>query len=261
VTEALYATPPGGTMDQRVIIAGRSAAPTPSPTMINPDTFFASGLMISHQLQAGAFTSWNAATPFTNARFMGYTRLGNAATAFTSLACCVYETQETVWIEILTNLGVLVAKAGALFDPETTAAATAETDGRRYGVITAGGTLIANSLGAGGSGTFYVQSASAGNAHGYVWRPGVNTVDTVARNWTTTGAQTIGQMTDLAGQYPGQPLFIPASSGWVGRVREVFWSRAMLYHTRVESSPGVISAYGMGWSTTSATGDSLFLKY
>jgi hypothetical protein len=261
VTEALYCTPPGGTLDQRVIVAGRSAAPTPSPTMIAPDQFLASGLMLSHQLSAGAFTTWNGATPFTNARFMGYTRLGNAATTFTSLAACVYETQETVWIEVLTNTGVLFAGAGALYDPETTAAAAGETDGRRYGVTTTGGVLVSNFLGAGGTGTLWVQGTNAGNAHGYIWRPGVNVVDTVARNWTTTGAQTIAQMTDLAGQFPGQPLFIPATSGWVGRVREVFWSRAMLYHTRVESSPGVISAYGVGFSTTSATGDGLFLKY
>lgn len=264
VTEAIYATPPGGTMNQRVIIAGRSAAPTPSPTMIAPDSFLASGLLISHQLQAGAFTTWNGATPFTNSRFMGYTRvLGTAAvTGFTSLACCVYETQETIIVELLTNgTAVQVAFAGALYDPETTAPAAAETDGRRYGVVVCGGALVSNFLGTSGIGTMWVHATSAGQGHGYIWRPGVNTVDTVARQWTSTGTQTTAQMTDLAGQYPGIPLFIPASSGWAGRVREMFLSRSMLYHTRVESSPGVISAYGLGWSTTSATGDSLFLKY
>lgn len=264
VTEALYATPPGGTLDQRVILAGRSAAPTPSPTMIAPDTFASSlsALLISHQLSAGAFTTWNGATPFTNARFMGYTRATPAATGFTTLAACIYETQETIIVEVLTNgTGVQFALAGAIYDPETTAAAAGETDGRRYGVVVCGGALISNFLGSAGTGTMWVQGTNPSNAHGYIWRPGVTTVDTVARNWATTGSQTIAQMTDLAGQYPGQPMFIPASSGWAGRVREISWSRAMLYHTRVESSPGVISAYGMGWSTTSATGDGLFLKY
>jgi hypothetical protein len=264
VTEALYATPPGGTMDQRVIIAGRSAAPTPSPTMIAPDTFASSlsQLLISHQLQAGAFTSWNAATPFTNSRFMGYTRVIPNVTGFTTLACCVYETQETIIVELLVNgTAVHVAFAGALYDPETTAPAAAETDGRRYGVVVCGGQLVTNFLGSAGNGTIWVHGTGAGAGHTYIWRPGVNTVDTGARNWLTTGGQTTAQMTDLAGQYPGQPLFIPAANGWAGRVREMFWSRSMLYHTRVESSPGVISAYGLGWSTTSATGDSMFLKY
>jgi hypothetical protein len=264
VTEALYATPPGGTLDQRVILAGRSVAPVPVPTMIAPDTFASSlsALLISHQLSAGAFTSWNAATPFTNARFMGYTRVMAAATGFTTLAACIYETQETIIVEILTNgINVQFALAGAIYDPETTAAAAGETDGRRYGVVVCGGALISNFLGSAGNGTMWVHGTGASAAHTYIWRPGVNVVDTVARNWTTTGAQTIAQMTDLAGQFPGQPLFMPASSGWAGRVREISWSRAMLYHTRVESSPGVISAYGMGWSTTSATGDGLFLKY
>ena len=264
VTEALYATPANGTMNQRVILAGRATAPTPSPTMISPDSFAsaASQLLISHQLGAGAFTTWNGATPFTNARFMGYTRAMTTPTAFSSAAACIYETQETIIVEILTSgTGVQFALAGAIYDPETTAAAAAETDGRRYGVVVCGGALVANFLGSAANGTMWVHNGTTNNAHGYVWRPGVNVVDTVARNWTTTGAQTIAQMTDLAGQFPGQPLFIPAASGWAGRVREMFWSRSMLYHTRVESSPGVISAYGVGFSTTSATGDGLFLKY
>lgn len=262
VTEALYATPPGGTMNQRVILAGRSAAPTPSPTMIAPDTFLASSLLISHQLSAGAFTTWNGATPFTNGRFMGYTRATASAASFATLAACVYETQETIIVEILTNgTGVQFALAGAIYDPETTAAASAETDGRRYGVVVCGGALISNFFGTSGSGTMWVHGTGAGAAHGYVWRPGVSIVDTVVRQWTTTGAQTIAQMTDLAGQFPGQPLFMAASSGWAGRIREMFWSRPMLYHTRVESSPGVISAYGVGASVSSATGDALFLKY
>lgn len=261
-TEALYATPPGGSLAQRVIIAGRSAAPAPSPTMIAPDVFLASSLLISHQLSAGAFTTWNSATPFTNARFMGYTRATAAVTTFTTLACCVYETQETIIVEILTNgTGVQLALAGALYDPETTAAATAETDGRRYGVVVCGGALVSNFLGTGGTGTLWVHSTSAGNGHGYVWRPGVNTVDTVARQWTSTGAQTLANYTDLAGQSPGMPMYIPASNAWVGRIREMYLGRSMLYHSRVETTPGVIGAYGMGWSTTSATGDALFLRY
>lgn len=262
VTEALYATPANGTMAQRVILAGRSVAPAPSPTMIAPDTFLASSLLIGHQLSAGAFTTWNGATPFTNVRFMGYTRATAATGSFSTLAACVYETQETIIVEILTNgTGVQFALAGAIYDPETTAAAAGETDGRRYGVVVCGGALISNFFGTSGSGTMWVHGTGAGAAHGYVWRPGVSIVDTVSRQWTTTGAQTIAQMTDLAGQFPGQPLFMAASSGWAGRIREIFWSRPMLYHTRVESSPGVIAAYAMASSVSSATGDALFLKY
>ena len=263
VTEALYATPPSGSLDQRVILAGRSVAPAPSPTMIGPDTFLASGLLISHQLSAGAFTTWNGATPFTNARFMGYTRVmgATAATGFTSMSACVYETQETIIVEILTNTGVLVAFAGALYDPETTAAAAVETDGRRYGVVVTGGPLASNFLGTNTNGTLWAHSTSAGNAHGYVWKPGVNAIDTVARQWTSVGSQTIANYTDLAGQFPGQPMFMSAAAAWIGRVREMSLCRSMLYHNRVESSPGVIGAYGLAWSTTSATGDALFLKY
>ena len=262
VTEALYATPPGGTMNQRVVIAARSAAPAPSPLMLAPDSFTANGLMVGHQLGAGAFTTWNSATPFTTARWSGYTRVGAAVTSYTSIACCVYESQETVWVELLANgASVFCVPVGALYDPETVSAAACETDGRRYGLLTPGATALAsNFLGSLTAGAFWVHSTTAGNSHGYIWRPGVNTLDVVARYWTTTGTQTALVMTNLAGEYSGNPLYIPATTGWVGRVREVYWTRPLLYHQRVETG-GATTAYGIGWSTTSATGDALFLKY
>lgn len=263
VTEAIYATPPGGTINQRVIIAGRATAPTPSPTMVAPDTFLANGLLISHQLSAGAFTTWNAAAPFTNSRFMGYTRLGAAVTTYTSVACCVYESQETVWIEMLVNgTSVFIVPVGALYDPETVSAAACETDGRRYGMVTPGATaLVSNLLGAAATGALWVHSTTAGNGHGYIWRPGSTIVDTVSRQWTSTGAATAVLQTNLAGEFAGTPLFIPSTSGWVGRVRECYWGRPVLYHQRIDTTPGVIAAYGIGWNTTSATGDALLLKY
>jgi len=264
VTEALYATPPGGTMAQRVIIAGRSAAPTPSPVMLAPETFTANTLLVGHQLGAGTFTTWNAALPFTNSRFSGYTRLGTiVTTGATSIACCVYESQETIWIEHLySGTTVVLACAGALYDPETTASAAAETDGRRYGITTCGGGMVSNFLGSAGTGALWVHStAGGGNAHGYIWRPGSTTIDTVARQWVSTGAATATTLTDLAGQFAGQTMFMSASSSWAGRIRECSWGRPLLYHQRIESSPGVTTAYGIGWSTTSATGDALFLRY
>lgn len=263
VTEALYATPAGGTMDQRVVIACRAVAPTPSPTMISPDQFLASGLLVGLQLSAGAFTTYNSATPFTNPRWSGYTRLGNAVTTYTSIACCVYETQETVWIELLTNTtSVSVACLGALFDPETVSAAACETDGRRYGFTTSGAIALgSNFLGAAGTGTLWAQGANAGNTHGYIYRPGVTTIDTVARQWISTGAATAVLQTNLAGEFAGTPLFVPATSGWVGRWREVYWGRPVLYHQRIDTTPGVIAAYGLAHSQSAATGDALLLEY
>jgi hypothetical protein len=263
VTEAVWGKPANGTLDQRVIIAGRSVQPTPSPTMILPDQFTASGLHIGHQLSAGVFTTWNAGTPFTNPRFSGYTRLGNAATTYTSIACCVYETQETVWVEMLTNAtSVSVACIGGIFDPETVTAAACETDGRRYGFTTSGATALgSNFLSAAGSTTLWFQGVNAGNSHGYIWRPGVTTIDTVSRSWTSAGTATAVTQTNLAGEFAGTPLFMPSTSGWVGRLRETYWGRPVLYHQRIDPTPGVIAAYGIAHSTSSATGDALLLKY
>jgi hypothetical protein len=263
VTEALYATPPNGSLAQRVVIAGRSVAPVPSPTMIAPDTFLASGLLIGQQLSAGAFTTWNSSTPFTNARWSGYTRLGAAVTTYTSVSVCIYESQEVIWVEMLANgTSVFVAPVGAMYDPETVTAAACETDGRRYGFLTVGGTALAsNFLGSAVTGTLWVAGGTAGNAHGYIWRPGSTTVETVSRVWVSNGASTATIQTNLAGEFAGTPLFMSATSGWVGRVRECYWGRPVLYHQRIDTTPGVIAAYGIGWSTTTATGDALLLKY
>ena len=263
VTEAIWGKPPGGTMDQRVVIAGRAANPTPSPTMITPDSFNLSGVHVGHQLSAGTFTTWNAQYPFTNLRWSGYTRLGAAVTTYTSVSVCIYESQEVIWVEMLANgTSVFVAPVGAMYDPETVTAAACETDGRRYGFLTVGGTALAsNFLGSAVTGTLWVAGGNAANAHGYIWRPGSTTVETVSRVWLSNGASTANIQTNLAGEFAGTPLFMSATSGWVGRVRECYWGRPVLYHQRIDTTPGVIAAYGIGWSTSSATGDALLLKY
>lgn len=261
VTESLWAFPPGGTMSQRVVIAGRSAAPTPSPVILAPESFLASGLMIGHALEAGAFTTWNAASPFTTGRWSGYTRLGQAVTTMGSpIVVSVIETQET--ITLLLRVGgtaIMAAGAGAYVDPETTSAAACESDGRRYGLWTCGSTLSTTMLGTGTSGIMFVHTTSAGQmAHTYLWRPGVSVMDTARRPYLSA-VMTITEMTNLAGEIAGPPIHITASSGWGGRVREMTFVRGMLYQ-QVVSNAGTIAGLALAPSTTT-TGDCILMKY
>lgn len=259
VTEALVATPPGGSLAQRVIIAGRSAAPTPSPTMLAPEVFTASAIHMGLATNAGAFTSWNAASPFTSGYFSGYTRMGNAVTGFSSpIQLRVYETQEDITIEMLVGgTAIMIMGAGAIVDPAPNAA-NAESDGRRYGLWTCGNTMVSAMLGSAAVGTLFGHSSSIGNAHTYIKRPGVTTTETARRIWNSS-TPTAGEMTTLAGEFPGAPIDLVASSGWAGRLREKTWVRPMLFGQSITNA-GAIKGYALA-PLTAATGDTVLLEY
>lgn len=259
VTEAVYATPPGGSLAQRIIIAGRSAAPTPSPTMLSPDTFTASGLMMAHALNAGAFTTWNAASPFTSGYFSGYMRLGGATTGFTApVAVTIYESQEDITVQILVGgTAALFMGCGAIVDPAP-AAANAESDGRRYGLWSIGNTAVSGMLTNASSGTIFIHSAVNGNTHMYVKRPGLSTTETARRLWNSNTA-TVAEMTTLGSELPGATIDIAASSGWAGRLREKTWVRPMLFGQTITNG-GTIKGYGLAPLTT-ANGDTVLLEY
>lgn len=259
VTEAVYATPPGGSLAQRIIIAGRSVAPTPSPTMLSPDTFTASGLMMAHALNAGTFTTWNAASPFTSGYFSGYMRLGGATTSFTApVAVTIYESQEDITVQLLVGgTAALFMGGGAIVDPAP-AAANAESDGRRYGMYTCGLTAVSAMLAGGSTGTLFLHTASNGNTHTYLKRPGLSTTETARKLWLSNAA-TVAEMTTLGAELPGATIDLVASSGWAGRLREKTWVRPMLFG-QVITNGGTIKGYGLAPLTT-ANGDTVLLEY
>jgi len=262
-TEAIYATPPGGTLNQRVIIAGRSAAPTPSPVMISPEVFTGSAFIIGHALEAGAFTTWNAASPFTSGRWSGYTRLGNAVTGLAApLRLTVIESQETIVFQILVGAATAMwAGGGAYVDPETTSAAACETDGRRYGLWTVGSIASTGMMSTGLAGYIFTHTASQGPyTHTYLWRPGIATLETAARNWVVNAGATPSQYTNAAGEYADIPIWVTGSStGWAGRVRELNLTRSMLSDQKIVDGV-TMRGYALAPST-SAAGDTLLAKY
>jgi hypothetical protein len=259
VTEAVYASPPGGTMNQRVVLAGRSAAPTPSPVVLGPESFTPQGLLLGMALEAGAFTTWNAGSPFTSGYWSGYTRLGQAVnTMSTSVTMTIYESQETIVVQLVAGgTAVMYAGSGAWLDPETSAAAAAENDGRRYCFWTSGTTVSTSMLGS--SAQVFVHSTSAGQReHTYVKRPGGTTTDPARRCYNTAG-MSISEMTNLAGELALPPLWLSASSGWAGRLRECCFVRGMLLQQTVTFGGSII---GLALApTTNTTGDCLLLKY
>jgi hypothetical protein len=151
VTESIYVTPPSGS--QKIIIAGSSTTPSPSPTMASPDTYTTNVLMVNVIKDPGNFSSWNAANPFTSGTSFGYYKFlgarGNGLIGITSFTGNVYlyESKESIAVFLIAatagssstsySNGFL---AGALFDAESDNSTDVESDGRLYGIISSGHT-------------------------------------------------------------------------------------------------------------------------
>lgn len=140
-TVAAYGNPPTNALAFRYIIGGTVAAG--AYTFLTPDLATAGNLVVyGMQRGAGAYTTWTSATPFTNAGFSGYwqgTRVF-ATVAFNSVA--MWESQETCVIQYgQASTGVTSSIGfGALFDPLSTNASNAESDGRIYTMWGSGAT-------------------------------------------------------------------------------------------------------------------------
>lgn len=173
LTEAVYATPPTGTLNQRIIFAGRTASG--AGTMAAPDTSAAGVLQVSVNKNSGAFNDWTAANPFTSGQFFGYWRLV-ACAAVTVQKVNVYESAEAVIVACETATGTVYACIlGAYLDPGTSDVADAEVDGRTYGVCTQGTVAnVPNSFWT--TGAFLSYSATANSYHAGIFTPGAGTI-------------------------------------------------------------------------------------
>jgi hypothetical protein len=141
VTESLRCAPAVNTLNQQIILGGYAAAsvPSPLPTMASPDTSAADVVMISLNKNSGAFTTWNAALPFTSGQFFGFWRAWATSNGIGSVD--LYECTEGIWVVFRNSTGASTvhAFAGAGIDPESpNTTLDAESDGKLYGVWTTG---------------------------------------------------------------------------------------------------------------------------
>jgi hypothetical protein len=259
VTQAVYASPPNGTLGQCIIIAGATTTPTPSPTMVI-DTYLANRLHIGVNKNSGAFNAWNAALPFTSGQFSGYVQLGtNTPTA--PISFMIFETQETIQIGMTTGATgqMYGAGAGALIDPDTGDAVDGETDGRVYGMWTCGSSVLSQTmLNSNTVNTFMYHGSSATNAHFLTFTPGTATMVATLREIVIT-AQTATNRTTRTGRFPGTVMYAICGANWCGRIRELRLIRAATFGQRVDAA-GVNKGYVFASSTTTV-GDSVLMEY
>ena len=176
VTVAAYGIPPTNALGFNYIIGGTSGAS--AYTFLAPDTAtLANCIVYGMNRSSGAFTTWTSATPFTNAGFSGYWR---GTRAFASLAydsVSMWESQEGCVLQFANAAAGSTSSIGlgALFDPLSTAALNAESDGRLYTMWGSGSLLVTNGGWAqvtlGSDATAWAGSAGASACHAGTFIP------------------------------------------------------------------------------------------
>jgi hypothetical protein len=179
VTVAAYGIPPVNALGFNYIIGGTSGAS--AYTFLTPDSAtLANCIVYGMNRSSGAFTTWTSATPFTNAGFSGYWRGTRAFGTLAYDSVAMWESQEGCILQFgnaaagsTSTIGL-----GALFDPLSTAALNAESDGRLYTMWGSGSALVTNGgwaqIAVATDATAWAGSAGNGACHAGTFAPGTN---------------------------------------------------------------------------------------
>ncbi len=249
-------TPVTSTLGQKIVYAGGAAG---TPTMLSPDSYANTRINFGLCKNAGSYSSWADANPFTTGEFSGY----SGFLVGTSVAAIhAYESKDSVVILGETAAGALyMSLAGAIYDPESSNASNAESDGKLYGLVTSGYTntgVIAHS--SQGTATLFSHNASAGSAHFYVMNVGLSTTLNVARLFNMLTNPDNVALKNIANEFVRLPIHISrATNGqYVGRLREIFFFPNGTSITKFVVS-GVTNGFVIGTSTAS-TSNTILLK-
>lgn len=232
-TVAVYGQPPAGSPiasgNFRFIIAGSTAG---APTMTR-DTFIANGHLAAMAKNAGAYTTWTAASPFTVGQFSGFVR--GSGSAFTFLGWWAWECDEVLILALenqSSGAPVHFFVFGAEIEPASTDPAQAESNGRLYSFATGGnGEMQAAAQTTTNSTAMWRTHRTNANqpAH-YVFAPGSSgTLRTATSfyNYSDNGVSVLDNNTykDLYGRINVQPLVFADLAGTgrtLGRGRAMF---------------------------------------
>jgi hypothetical protein len=260
VPAAVVLTPPSSSLGQKIIYAGGGNSGT--PTMIGSDanTNTNSRIIAGMAKNAGSYSGWANANPFTTGSFSGYVGSYNATS---TSAIHVYESQDTIALIAELNTNQLQLNiGGAILDPESSNPLAAESDGKLYGMINSGyGSFmtIANST----AYTNYTPmwyAGTAGYAKSFVFTPNASSIVTLSRQNIGYSATNSTSFKNLAGEIVKQQIYMEKSGGgtFYGRVRELTTFPISLSQTKFTIST-VLNGYIIG-NSTSATSDCLLLK-
>lgn len=266
ITECVNVTPPTNALNSRIMIAGAPGyTPTPSPTMHAPETFSTSNLMVNIVKNAGAFTTWNSATPFTTGQVFGWGKWGPSNLVTGNIY--LWESKEAIAVLTSNTAGGAVFGfiAGAIVDPESDDTTTdAESDGRIYGVIRTGASLAmgTSSLLSGSSSGFMYSIGSNNNPFAGFFSPGSASVIQFGSAFNHAGSgPTPTSFKTRSGRFARVAITMRSSSpdNFIGRVREVYvYSDAQLPARQTDGAN--VIGYAFCGSSVSPV-DSLLLEH
>jgi len=263
---ACYAYPPTTTaINQSVIIAGVTGTSPPLPAFnwktIVADTRSQNLLYMGTSKNGGVYTTWNnGTTPFTGGDFTGF---GPCTASFSTTAyglLLMWECEEAISIQIVrrttTNTGGGIA--GAYIDPLSVNPLNAESDGRLYGVSTAGTAALGITgpiLTTTGTANPIYHGGAANNAHFVCFTPGAGTTLPLIRFGDYTGISV--NFTNTSGDLPQIPVQIATGNTYIGQFRQIFATRNSV--TGLTWRDGA-TAKGYLWSaTTGGANETLLL--
>ena len=263
VTEACYATPPTDTLGLRVILAGVAVAPVPVQTMASPDVAAAGTMHTNIIKNAGSFSSWNGASPFTSGQTFGYWRFWASSSGAGTVR--LYEGTEAVLVLISTGGGNIYAVIlGALLDsesPDTTL--DAESDGKLYGMITTGPTnVIGSSMNT--AAAFLDHSVTNSQNHAGIFTPGGSALLPMNRRAPANAALSTTSLKTRSGRYVRAPYDYRSTAAApndvsLGRLREITMFADGTTGTRLVSGATTIGYLVSG--STSADQDAVILAH
>lgn len=273
VTECLNVATPVNALNTRIMIGGATYTPSPSPTMHTGESYAASNLMVNLVKNAGTFTTWNSATPFTTGQVFGWGKWWSTANGAGNVY--LWEGREAIAVIATNSAGgnAFGFLAGAILDPESNDTTTdGESDGRLYGIVRTGpattisGTFWAdayNGQGNFGQNRFLMTATSQNNTYPYnaIFAPGsasllpMNMMMTFITSPSPTGLKTrSGQFARLALTWRGTGV-----DNILGRFREVYaYSDAQLPARQTDGAN--IIGYAFCGSSVSQV-DSLLLEH
>ena len=237
--EAIYGTFTTSAKTYKFLIAWASVAKTPLMDTTGTHTWLAGCVMSGGTLNAGAFATWDHATaPFTSGQSSGLCRTVDTATTTIAKVYAVI-TAETLWVFYETSTGTILGSAfGALIDPESTGANSAESDGRIYGVWVGGsaGAMSATQHATPvQSGSVFRHTNAQGREHLLIFTPISGTVRRGSRNDARMSATTTADASPDNEPYAWPiPIYDITGGQGLGRAREVCCTRDAKYGLRAQ---------------------------
>ena len=267
VTVAAYGVPPVNALGFNYIIGGTLGAS--AYTFLAPDiSNLANCIVYGMNRSSGAYTTWTSATPFTNAGFSGFWRGTRIFTTVTYDSVAMWESQEGCILQFGNAAAGSTATIGlgALFDPLSSAALNAESDGRLYSMWGSGSALVTSgtwaSITVGTDGTAWAGSSAVNGGHMGTFTPGTSVmlglVDKQTYRFGTYVPTTT--FTSTNGDIARVPLSAwNGSTTFFGQSRQWYLTKDSLSRLTWTNGATVI---GYIWSSSlTATADAVVMTY